>query len=143
MKDAEIFLQEIKTFKEKHKIIDVPYYNIMERIFQKINRFFLENGTLLFLTLSGGRCPGFRNRKALYRIIQNQYPLSKLVWVDWRYLFETWSVKTKGNSKKLYGLYANSYRRRWKNQKTEVKNFCLLSRRICAKKEKYYVASFS
>jgi hypothetical protein len=28
-------------------------------------------------------------------------------------------------------------------QKTEVKNFCLLSRRICAKKEKYYVASFS
>jgi hypothetical protein len=25
MKDAEIFLQEIKTFREKHKIIDVPF----------------------------------------------------------------------------------------------------------------------
>jgi len=25
MKDAEIFLQEIKIFREKHKIIDVPF----------------------------------------------------------------------------------------------------------------------
>ncbi|ETR65870.1 MAG: hypothetical protein OMM_05892 [Candidatus Magnetoglobus multicellularis str. Araruama] len=33
-----------------------------------------------------GRCPGFRNRKAIYRNSHNQYPLSKLVWVDWRYL---------------------------------------------------------
>jgi len=33
-----------------------------------------------------GRCPGFRNCKAIYRNLHNQYPLSKLVWVDWRYL---------------------------------------------------------
>jgi len=33
-----------------------------------------------------GRCPGFRNRKARYRNSHNQYPLSKLVWVDWRYI---------------------------------------------------------
>jgi len=33
-----------------------------------------------------GRCPGFRNRKALYRNSNNQYPLSKLVWVDWKSL---------------------------------------------------------
>ena len=26
----EIFLQEIKTFREKHKIIDVPYYPIIQ-----------------------------------------------------------------------------------------------------------------
>jgi hypothetical protein len=33
-----------------------------------------------------GRCPGFRNRKAIYRNSHSLYPLSKLVWVDWRYL---------------------------------------------------------
>jgi len=33
-----------------------------------------------------GRCPGFRNRKRMYRNSNNQYPLSKLVWIDWKYL---------------------------------------------------------
>jgi len=33
-----------------------------------------------------GRCPGFRNRKEIYRNANNQYPLSKLIWVDWKNL---------------------------------------------------------
>ena len=32
-----------------------------------------------------GRCPGFRNRKEIYRNFKNQYPLCKLIWVDWKY----------------------------------------------------------
>ncbi|MBF0453063.1 MAG: hypothetical protein HQK75_20350 [Candidatus Magnetomorum sp.] len=32
-----------------------------------------------------GRCPGFRNRKEIYRNSKNQYPLCKLIWVDWKY----------------------------------------------------------
>jgi hypothetical protein len=32
-----------------------------------------------------GRCPGFRNRKEIYRNYKNQYPLCKLIWVDWKY----------------------------------------------------------
>jgi hypothetical protein len=31
-----------------------------------------------------GRCPGFRNVKLKYRNEGGEYPLSKLVWVDWR-----------------------------------------------------------
>ncbi|MCP4551080.1 MAG: hypothetical protein GY834_03340 [Bacteroidetes bacterium] len=31
-----------------------------------------------------GRCPGFRNRKHKYRTITGGYPLSKLIWVDWK-----------------------------------------------------------
>ncbi len=31
-----------------------------------------------------GRCPGFRNRKQKYRTASGQYPLAKLVWVDWK-----------------------------------------------------------
>ncbi len=31
-----------------------------------------------------GRCPGFRNRKKQYCRPGNRYPLSKLIWVDWR-----------------------------------------------------------
>ncbi len=30
-----------------------------------------------------GRCPGFRNRKEKHRDESGQYPLSKLIWVDW------------------------------------------------------------
>ena len=33
-----------------------------------------------------GRCPGFRNRKEIYRDPNDQYPLSRLIWVDWRNL---------------------------------------------------------
>jgi len=32
-----------------------------------------------------GRCPGFRNRKQKYRTSANRYPLSKLIWIDWKY----------------------------------------------------------
>ncbi len=31
-----------------------------------------------------GRCPGFRNRKQKHRTSSGQYPLAKLIWVDWR-----------------------------------------------------------
>lgn len=30
-----------------------------------------------------GRCPGFRNRKDKYRAPQGEYPLARLIWVDW------------------------------------------------------------
>jgi hypothetical protein len=30
-----------------------------------------------------GRCPGFRNRKDKHRDESGQYPLSRLIWVDW------------------------------------------------------------
>ncbi|MBF0550187.1 MAG: hypothetical protein HQK60_06600, partial [Deltaproteobacteria bacterium] len=30
-----------------------------------------------------GRCPGFRNRKDKYRDANGQYPLSRLIWIDW------------------------------------------------------------
>jgi len=31
-----------------------------------------------------GRCPGFRNRKEKYRDSSGGYPLSKLIWIDWK-----------------------------------------------------------
>jgi len=31
-----------------------------------------------------GRCPGFRNRKAKYGDSEGRYPLSRLIWVDWK-----------------------------------------------------------
>jgi len=31
-----------------------------------------------------GRCPGFRNRKKKYKSESGKYPLSKLVWPDWK-----------------------------------------------------------
>lgn len=31
-----------------------------------------------------GRCPGFRNRKQKHKTLLNQYPLAKLIWVDWK-----------------------------------------------------------
>lgn len=31
-----------------------------------------------------GRCPGFRNRKGKYLDSTGGYPLSKLIWIDWR-----------------------------------------------------------
>lgn len=30
-----------------------------------------------------GRCPGFRNRKDKHRNAYGQYPLAKLIWIDW------------------------------------------------------------
>jgi RepB DNA-primase from phage plasmid len=30
-----------------------------------------------------GRCPGFRNRKDKHRSICGQYPLARLIWIDW------------------------------------------------------------
>lgn len=32
-----------------------------------------------------GRCPGFRNRKNKHRTGAGQYPLAKLIWVDWKH----------------------------------------------------------
>ena len=31
-----------------------------------------------------GRCPGFRNRKEKYRSAHGYFPLSRLIWVDWK-----------------------------------------------------------
>lgn len=31
-----------------------------------------------------GRCPGFRNRKQKHRTPSGQYPLARLIWVDWK-----------------------------------------------------------
>ncbi len=31
-----------------------------------------------------GRCPGFRNRKSKHRNATGGYPLSKLIWIDWK-----------------------------------------------------------
>ena len=31
-----------------------------------------------------GRCPGFRNRKDKYRDCKGGYPLSRLIWIDWK-----------------------------------------------------------
>jgi len=31
-----------------------------------------------------GRCPGFRNRKEKYRDSRGGYPLSRLIWIDWK-----------------------------------------------------------
>jgi len=31
-----------------------------------------------------GRCPGFRNRKEIYRDVYGRYPLSRLIWIDWK-----------------------------------------------------------
>ncbi len=31
-----------------------------------------------------GRCPGFRNRKPIYRDVSGIYPLARLIWIDWR-----------------------------------------------------------
>jgi len=30
-----------------------------------------------------GRCPGFRNRKEKYRTSSGDYPLARLIWIDW------------------------------------------------------------
>jgi hypothetical protein len=32
-----------------------------------------------------GRCPGFRNRKEKYQSPQGNFPLAKLIWVDWKH----------------------------------------------------------
>ena len=32
-----------------------------------------------------GRCPGFRNRKEKYQNLCGYFPLSKLIWVDWKH----------------------------------------------------------
>lgn len=31
-----------------------------------------------------GRCPGFRNRKTKHRDSEGRYPLSRLIWIDWK-----------------------------------------------------------
>ncbi len=31
-----------------------------------------------------GRCPGFRNRKMKYRNSLDQFPLARLIWIDWK-----------------------------------------------------------
>lgn len=33
-----------------------------------------------------GRCPGLRNRKDKYRSTEGHYPLSRLIWIDWKRL---------------------------------------------------------
>jgi len=51
-----------------------------------------------------GRCPGFRNRKEKYKTKDGQYPLAKLVWVDWSTKVSIPKIKLKKEKpkKKIY-----------------------------------------
>ena len=52
-----------------------------------------------------GRCPGFRNRKEKYCDSKGHYPLSKLVWVDWRNeakIPNLFSIQPRGGSVSKY-----------------------------------------
>ena len=71
----EIILQEIKTFKEKHKIIDVPYYTIMERIFQKINRFFYGKWHIAVLDLERGLWTSEPDIRYIFHISRLKMPM--------------------------------------------------------------------
>jgi len=41
-----------------------------------------------------GRCPGFRNRKDKHRNSTGGYPLSKLIWIDWKGLADIPKIST-------------------------------------------------
>ncbi len=61
-----------------------------------------------------GRCPGFRNRKERYRDANGNYPLSKLIWVDWKGLAEIpepLSHLPKGGVCQLDSLSRSHYQR--------------------------------
>ncbi len=45
-----------------------------------------------------GRCPGFRNRKDKHLNCTGGYPLSKLIWIDWRYKANIPKVHTQEES---------------------------------------------
>ena len=47
-----------------------------------------------------GRCPGFRNRKQKHRTSSGQYPLAKLIWVDWKNKAKIPKTKLKPIEKK-------------------------------------------
>ena len=49
-----------------------------------------------------GRCPGFRNRKVKHRTPSGQYPLAKLVWVDWKRLANIPEIKLSSCSQKVF-----------------------------------------
>ncbi len=42
-----------------------------------------------------GRCPGFRNRKEKYKDANGGYPLSRLIWVDWKNVAVPTDIKQK------------------------------------------------
>jgi len=48
-----------------------------------------------------GRCPGFRNRKEKYRDPGSRYPLSKLIWVDWKYQVKIPQIESEEKNKKI------------------------------------------
>jgi len=45
-----------------------------------------------------GRCPGFRNRKDKHRNSTGRYPLSKLIWIDWKGLANIPKISTPQGS---------------------------------------------
>ncbi len=71
-----------------------------------------------------GRSPGFRNRKDKHRNCAGCYPLSKLIWIDWRYKANIPKVhsqkelviKFSSQSRKIFGsrsgkIYRSNYER--------------------------------
>ena len=49
-----------------------------------------------------GRCPGFRNRKAKHRMASGQYPLAKLIWVDWNRQADIPKIELSSHTKKTF-----------------------------------------
>ncbi len=49
-----------------------------------------------------GRCPGFRNRKAKHRMASGQYPLAKLIWVDWNRQADIPKIELSSHSKRPF-----------------------------------------
>jgi hypothetical protein len=45
-----------------------------------------------------GRCPGFRNRKDKHRNLTGGYPLSKLIWIDWKGRVDIPKISTSQSS---------------------------------------------
>ena len=49
-----------------------------------------------------GRCPGFRNRKQKHKTSSGQYPLAKLIWVDWKNKVDIPEIKLNPSKKNLF-----------------------------------------
>lgn len=49
-----------------------------------------------------GRCPGFRNRKQKHRTSSGQYPLAKLIWIDWKNKADIPKIKQTSRKKNIF-----------------------------------------
>jgi len=71
-----------------------------------------------------GRCPGFRNRKDKYRDPQGLYPLSKLLWVDWKNKAVIPSGNVKSSPKHQKALSHQPHGGVCLNKYTSRKDYC-------------------